>query len=167
MKRIFHTVHDLSILFMTDCGKMENELAHRLVKARSGHGWSQADLSEVSGVAAAQISRYESGRAKPRPEVVAKLAKSLAVGFEWLAYGKGSVDVGATVPRYPSQQTQLLSVELDPELYKGLSELAEKKGITLEMTFKQIVRVITDQMAGDPEALKKALREFRESKPKP
>jgi transcriptional regulator with XRE-family HTH domain len=123
---------------MTDYGVMENELAHRLIKARSGHGWSQADLSEVSGVAAAQISRYESGRAKPRPEVVAKLAKSLAVGFEWLAYGTGDIDDGSEVPRYPASQKPVYTLDLgdDEELRSTLEELAQHYGLTLQMAVK-------------------------------
>jgi len=66
---------------------MDDTLANRLVQARSLRGWSQMDLASSSGVAAAQISRYESGRSKPRTEIVARLAKALEVHFEWLLSG--------------------------------------------------------------------------------
>lgn len=144
---------------------MENELAHRLIKARSGHGWSQADLSEASGVAAAQISRYESGRAKPRPEVVAKLAKSLAVGFEWLAYGKGDMEFESEVPSYPASKKPVYMLDLgeDEELRTLLDDLARHFGLTPQM-------MITKALLEAVERLKKEHPEdtqgkFRKPKP--
>ncbi|WP_409519960.1 helix-turn-helix domain-containing protein [Pulveribacter sp.] len=138
MECILHTNHDLSILFLTDWGSMEDDLAHRLIKARSGHGWSQAELAEVSGVAAAQISRYEAGRSKPRSEITAKLAKALAVRFEWLAYGQGDIEDGSEVPKYPATQKLLHTFDLenDPELREAVERLADKMGLTIEMTIK-------------------------------
>lgn len=117
---------------------MNSELSQRLIKARSGHGWSQADLAEVSGIAAAQISRYEQGRSKPRAEVTAKLAKALAVSFEWLAYGHGHIDDGSEVPKYPATQklVHTFDLENDPELREAVESLAEKMGLTVEMAVK-------------------------------
>lgn len=117
---------------------MDSELSQRLIKARSGHGWSQADLAEVSGVAAAQISRYEQGRSKPRTEVTAKLAKALAVSFEWLAYGRGQIDNGSNVPQYPAAQklVHIFDLENDPELREAVETLAEESGLTIEMAIK-------------------------------
>ncbi|CAB5720048.1 transcriptional repressor DicA [Delftia tsuruhatensis] len=117
---------------------MDSELPQRLIKARSGHGWSQADLAEVSGVAPAQISRYEQGRSKPRTEVAAKLAKALAVSFEWLAYGRGNIDDGADVPKYPAAQklVHTFDLENDPELREAVESLAEESGLTIEMAIK-------------------------------
>ncbi|WP_043113617.1 helix-turn-helix domain-containing protein [Pseudacidovorax intermedius] len=113
-------------------------LSHRLVKARAGHGWSQAELAEVSGVAAAQISRYEAGRSIPRSEIVAKLAKALAVRFEWLAYGDGMPEAGQDVPKYPASQPLLASVELDDQLFERIADVARANGWTVEMALKQL-----------------------------
>ena len=144
---------------------MENELAHRLIKARSGHGWSQADLSEVSGVAAAQISRYESGRAKPRPEVVAKLAKSLAVGFEWLLDGRGNIDDGSTIPQYPKRMFSNPPLELEDEFHEALSRFAKSEGITIEMAMRAIFLQAVETVKEHPERLEQIVRQIKKPKP--
>lgn len=120
---------------------MDENLPQRLVKARSGHGWSQADLSEVSGVAAAQISRYEAGRSRPRMEVVAKLAKAMGVNFDWLAYGKGLAEGGHEVPQYPGSQHFMDVVELNAEEHRKISEYARENGLTVEMAVKQLALI--------------------------
>jgi transcriptional regulator with XRE-family HTH domain len=61
--------------------------AKRLIQRRAEQGYSQEELSKISGIAAAQISRYEAGRNKPRANIIAKLAEALDISFEWLAYG--------------------------------------------------------------------------------
>lgn len=118
---------------------MDSELPQRLIKARSGHGWSQADLAEVSGVAAAQISRYEQGRSKPRTEVTAKLAKTLAVRFEWLAYGDGSPDAGDLVPEHPKSRKEFIALELTDEQYARIQRFAQSRGITYEMAIHTLM----------------------------
>ncbi|TDF26198.1 XRE family transcriptional regulator [Delftia tsuruhatensis] len=118
---------------------MDSELPQRLIKARSGHGWSQADLAEVSGVAAAQISRYEQGRSKPRTEVTAKLAKALAVRFEWLAYGDGSPDAGDLVPEHPKSRKEFIALELTDEQYARIQRFAQSRGITYEMAIHTLM----------------------------
>lgn len=132
---------------------MEDDLAHRLIKARSGHGWSQAELAEVSGVAAAQISRYEAGRSKPRSEIVAKLAKALAVRFDWLAYGRGEIELedGAEVPRQPSTRVLAGEIEMTPELIELVEELAKERGITYEMAIHAALRQALEMFKADPE----------------
>ena len=121
---------------------MNEDFQHRLVKARSGHGWSQAELAEVSGIAPAQISRYEQGKSKPRTEVIAKLAKSLAVGFDWLAYGNGEIDEGLAVPLYPNSKTETISVDLDEDLKAAVLQVCRERGITVEMYLNTLVREV-------------------------
>lgn len=65
-----------------------DDIARRITSRRADLGWSQERLSQESGVAAAQISRYESGLNKPRANIVGKLASAMAVEFSWLAYGE-------------------------------------------------------------------------------
>lgn len=141
---------------------MDTAIAQRLIKARSGHGWSQADLAEVSGIAPPQISRYEQGKNLPRPAVVAKLAKALAVSFEWLAYGEGEPENESEVPVYPNSQKLLGSLELDDELYKALQFLAKKSGLTIEMAMKQALlesaRRLATQTSQQDEAAKRPIK---------
>jgi transcriptional regulator with XRE-family HTH domain len=117
---------------------MDENLSFRLIKARSAMGWSQQGLAEVSGVAAAQISRYESGRSAPRSEVVAKLARALGVQFEWLANGVGPLDTGADVPKYP-EGTSVFPLDIPPEHYEAIEKFAKEEGLTMEMALRKLV----------------------------
>ncbi|MDD0814260.1 helix-turn-helix transcriptional regulator [Curvibacter sp. HBC28] len=128
---------------------MDGDFPQRLIKARAGHGWSQADLAEVSGVAAAQISRYELGRSRPRSEVIARLAKAMAVSFDWLANARGDIDVDAEVPAYPGSQTLVHTFELseDDELYRALAVIAKHHGVTIEMAAKIGLRQAAEHLA--------------------
>lgn len=121
---------------------MEQDLSQRLMKARSGHGWSQADLAEVSGVAAAQVSRYEAGRATPRPPVLAKLAKAMAVRFEWLAFGQGEMSAGGDgdPPAYPSSLPNSIMVDLPEEARAVVQKIADRDGVTFNMAFNTLFR---------------------------
>jgi len=100
---------------------MDNELATRLIKARSDKGWSQADLANESGVAAAQISRYEQGRSKPRPEVLAKLARAMGVDFNWLSLGLSITDDPPPIDLF-----------LDAALHSKLSAAASASGRSMQ-----------------------------------
>lgn len=117
---------------------MDDSLSLRLIKARSAMGWSQQGLAEVSGVAAAQISRYESGRSAPRPEVVAKLARALGIQFEWLANGVGLLDTGNDVPKYP-KGISVMPLDIPPEHYDAIEKFAKEEGLTMEMALRKLV----------------------------
>lgn len=98
----------------------KDEFSARLVQARSMKGWSQVDVANASGVAAAQISRYEQGSNTPRPQVVAKLATALGVSFSWLLSGVGDpVD-----PWLNGRAT--LRVELPKELIRRIEQSASQ-----------------------------------------
>lgn len=128
---------------------MEQDLSQRLMKARSGHGWSQADLAEVSGVAAAQVSRYEAGRATPRPPVLAKLAKAMAVRFEWLAFGQGEMSDGSDgePPAHPSSVPNSIMVDLPEEAHVLVQQIADRDGVTFTMAFNTLVRSVIGEYA--------------------
>ena len=49
----------------------------QLIRERLAHGWSQAELARRSGMNATTISLIESGRFRPYPAQVGKLAKAL------------------------------------------------------------------------------------------
>jgi len=67
-----------------------DSVASRIAERRAMLGWSQNKLANQSGVAPAQISRYEAGTNQPTKPVIAKLANALGVSFDWLAYGADS-----------------------------------------------------------------------------
>ena len=67
----------------------DNSLAMRMIERRAELGLSQEQLAEATGIASTQISRYESGKHKPRGKAIIKLAHALNVNFSWLLFGDG------------------------------------------------------------------------------
>jgi len=107
------------------------DFARRLVAARSAKGWSQQVLADASAVAAAQISRYESGRSNPRPALVARLSNALEVPFEWLLEGRGQQvpmfeDMGEGAVATPTPM--ILRVAVSRELFERLESAAKAAG---------------------------------------
>lgn len=86
--------------------KFSGELLARL---RARRGWSQAQFAKQSGIAAAQISRYELGENEPRPIAIAKMAKCLNVAEDSLF--RDLSDDSASCVNGP----ELLEVEFFPE----------------------------------------------------
>jgi transcriptional regulator with XRE-family HTH domain len=116
---------------------MTEGLKDRLTKARAAMGWTQHQLAEASGVAAAQISRYESGRSEPRFEVIAKLAKALDVQFDWLARGIGSVEGGEPHRKMPSGM-ETMPIDLSDEELDQVVAYAKLHKITKEMAVRKL-----------------------------
>lgn len=50
---------------------------NRLRAARALRGMTQLQLAAATGIREIDISRYETGRAQPRPEVKLRIAKAL------------------------------------------------------------------------------------------
>jgi transcriptional regulator with XRE-family HTH domain len=63
---------------------MSNDFASKLISQRSEKNLTQQQLADAIGITPSQISRYESGQAKPRKTVLIKLAKALGVEPEAL-----------------------------------------------------------------------------------
>ncbi|CAB3928726.1 helix-turn-helix domain-containing protein [Achromobacter deleyi] len=55
------------------------DLADNLIALRGAAGLTQRELAHRAGIAATQLSRYETGRSRPRPVVLDSLAKVLDV----------------------------------------------------------------------------------------
>ena len=60
----------------------------RLTQARVLRGLSKMDLAAEVGVSAAAVGQYEAGVNAPRPEVVDRLARALAVRAEFFNVGR-------------------------------------------------------------------------------
>lgn len=69
----------------------------RLTQARILAELTKAELAEKIGVSAAAVGQYESGAARPRPDVLPVLAKVLKVPVEYFAAGRplGRLDTAA------------------------------------------------------------------------
>lgn len=86
-------------------------LSERIRNRRIELGLSQAQLSRDTGIAAPQLSRYESGANEPRADIAAKLAKALGVTYEWLLDGRGDKYIPqAEEPQRLNTKSHLLPV---------------------------------------------------------
>lgn len=103
-----------------------DDIASRMIERRAELGWSQEQLSKESGVAAAQISRYEARVNTPRTKVLGKLSKALMVPFSWLAYG----DTKELNPLPLEDGYRDFYIELPPELAEFIENEAKKKNLT-------------------------------------
>lgn len=116
----------------------DNQVGNRIRQSRANLGWSQADLAKLCGIAPTQFSRYESGKALPRPETLVKIAEALNVTDEWLARGTGSIDrMDPNPPALPGEE--IMSVELPLDLAERIKKRAEAKGRTVEMEIIQLI----------------------------
>jgi len=127
---------------------MDTALAQRIIKARSARGWSQADLAEISGIAPAQISRYEQGRNAPRPPVLAKLAKALEVDFDWLA-------TGDSPPSDPAQdepqKRDKITLKLSSSEHKIFADLAAERGVSVQALVNSLFQELLQNLELEPE----------------
>lgn len=126
--RLVNTFHDYLCFLMT-----ESQFRDRLVWARSKRGVSQHQLAEAAVVAPAQISRYEAGRALPRPQIVAKLAEALSVDLEWMLSGRGIPS--EDLPPYPGKTDRAgwIQIWIPSDLYDQLKRSAGANGLPLEL----------------------------------
>jgi transcriptional regulator with XRE-family HTH domain len=62
-------------------------LAQRLRFERDEMGWTQADLSRISGINSMQISHFESSRRLPCVPNAIKLCEALGCSMDWLTRG--------------------------------------------------------------------------------
>ncbi|WP_242504527.1 helix-turn-helix domain-containing protein [Pseudomonas songnenensis] len=86
-------------------------IAARLGELMKVKGWSEGELSRRSTVPQPTINRILSGESdSPRKSTVSKLARPLGVSPEWLLFGSGSANVGATdQPHREERQYPLIS----------------------------------------------------------
>lgn len=70
-----------------------NSLSDNLIVLRGAKGLSQRELAERAGMAAAQLSRYETGRSRPRAEALASLARALETPLKVLLGERGALEI--------------------------------------------------------------------------
>ena len=63
-------------------------LGERLKEARDSWDWTQAQLSEASGINSMAISHFEKDRRVPTIRNAIKLCNALGVSMDWLTRGK-------------------------------------------------------------------------------
>lgn len=113
-------------------------VALRITKARSLSGMTQNELADKSGIAAAQISRYETGRNIPRMEVIAKLASTLGVSFDWLSYGDAEEE---EAKRLPQDEDKYIVRFEDEGMREKIKSLAKGAGRTINKEINMALRM--------------------------
>ncbi|AQQ20257.1 helix-turn-helix domain-containing protein [Burkholderia cenocepacia] len=104
----------------------KDSIGARIIRSRAGLKLSQAELAARVGIAPTQLSRYEMGKNKPRPEMIQRLAEALDVLPEWLETGEGSVnDIEKDDPHTPGR---VVTVNLTDEQFIALRKLAVESG---------------------------------------
>ena len=112
-----------------------NTFSKRLIQRRAQLGYSQEELSKLTGIAAAQISRYEAGINKPRANIISKIANCLSVPFSWLAYG----DTSELIDINKNEDNVSFSISLPKEQYDLLILNANENNMDLETYIHQII----------------------------
>lgn len=107
----------------------------RLIQRRAQFGYSQEELSKLTGIAAAQISRYEAGINKPRANIISKIANCLSVPFSWLAYG----DTSELIDINKDEDNVSFSISLPKEQYDLLILNANENNMDIETYIHQII----------------------------
>lgn len=143
-------------------------LMQRLIRTRAERGWSQNELARRSGVAPAQLSRYESGKNTPRTEVLWKLATALSVDMLWLIDGQHhdpdmvssvelarpdslhSVEAETTAKDYIVQPRKFV---IPKDMEPVLKELADKEGKAPSELAAKLLKLGMDVFANIPEEI--------------
>ena len=107
----------------------------RLIQRRAQFGYSQEELSKLTGIAAAQISRYEAGINKPRANIISKIANCLSVPFSWLAYG----DTSELIDINKDEDNVSFSISLPKAQYDLLILKANENNMDIETYINQII----------------------------
>lgn len=106
---------------------LPSTIGHRITQARMARGWSQTDLGRACDMAPTQVSRYESGRAIPRRQTLLKISQALAVEYQWLTAGVGTMDQYGPAAGHPG-----MKLWIDGDLALRLQTYAAHAGLTIE-----------------------------------
>ena len=105
----------------------EMELHERIRWLLEKNGMSQADLARSIGVAETTISRYLSGKRRPKAPFLGKVAKLFGVSMYWLAFGQQDVAEGySAVRNIVARNAVSLTDEQRLELMRIITEASVK-----------------------------------------
>lgn len=123
-----------------------DSIGNRIRRIRSARGLSQVKLADMCEMKKAQLSRYETDAATPRPEVAQRIAMALGVSLDWLLTGLGHVN-----PDEPELVGKEVTIGLTDETYAWIVNEAHRHGRTISEQFSYLVMEISKL---SPEELK-------------
>lgn len=94
---------------------MNDTFAEKLAYLRAQKGMTQRELAALTGIAWSMISKYESGKSKPRLKVLLRLEEALGCAGE-LTGGD-----------------EIISMKVPAELHNQIAEEAAKAGMSIEV----------------------------------
>ncbi|KAB8048696.1 helix-turn-helix domain-containing protein [Janthinobacterium rivuli] len=120
----------------------DTHVSERIKNCRDNLCISQVLLAELAGINPTQLYRYESGKAKPRPEAADRIAAALGVSTAWLVHGTLPIARGAQIdPPVPAGAAMILKfLELPPALAFAVKRLAMQNGSTVEIALLDLAR---------------------------
>ncbi|AVH38081.1 hypothetical protein AL532_17910 [Pseudomonas monteilii] len=130
---------------------MTDLFADKLIRLRTQKGLTQRDLAAMAGLSWSQISKYESGKSKPRKKALWALEEALECPGELSSQIEASAD-GAHAAS-PAMQDRLVEAlhSLDPEIQKRWKEEAREKGLSYEDYIFRSVKANMLEMSRDAE----------------
>lgn len=131
---------------------MSTDFATKLISLRGDKNLTQQQLADAVGITPSQISRYESGQAKPRKTILFKLATALGVSVADLNPAQHlQVVIGerdAVDPQFKLRKRMLDELALlDTEETRKIKKQAEEAGIPFEKYFTDMAEQNFIEMA--------------------
>lgn len=134
---------------------MANTFGARLVLARNEKGLSQTTVAERANMAQTQLSRYETGRARPRLNLVLTLASVLAVDPDWLLAG----DEGDASE--DSEGTVRSQFRVPAPIHEAIARLAKVSGRSLNAEIvHRLAQTLGEDFAAEQPAAQPVLAEM-------
>lgn len=95
---------------------MTDLFADKLIRLRTQKGLTQRDLAAMAGLSWSQISKYESGKSKPRKKALWALEEALGCPGELAAFAEGTK----------------IAVEVPAGLYERLEQAAAEAQLSID-----------------------------------
>ena len=109
---------------------------------RIKNGFTQAQLSEKTGISRGNISGLESNKFEPSVKAIIKLTELFGVTSDWLLFGDEKSGVQDTVTRITLEHQDIVKRFKNPEKAKEINEdLLELEDIDFD-GFEEIHRII-------------------------
>lgn len=136
---------------------MADTFGARLIRARVEKGLTQSDLAAISGIAPAQVSRYEADKNQPRLLVLRKLAAALDIAPDRLLAGDDEAD---TEPADAAPTTQC-KLRIPVDMHASLNKLAASANRSLNAEIvHRLAQTLGEDFAAEQPAAQPVLAEM-------
>lgn len=97
----------------------------RMRQSREDLNLTQDDLAERAGIEVLQIWRYESGKTKPKTDMLVKIAKALHVSADYLL-GLTDDPKGYAIDELSDQETEVIEAMRSGDKIKAIQAIVSK-----------------------------------------